>query len=46
MEENLPFKSKEKVKSISQKDKILRAESKLPIKQLNSEEDKKVFALI
>ncbi|EGR32753.1 hypothetical protein IMG5_071660 [Ichthyophthirius multifiliis] len=46
LEENLPFKSKEKVKQMSQKEKILKAESKLPIKQLTSEEDKKIFSLI
>ncbi|EAS05797.2 elongation factor Tu GTP-binding domain protein (macronuclear) [Tetrahymena thermophila SB210] len=46
LEENLPFKSKQKVKLLSKKEKLAKAESKIPIKELTSEEDKKVFALI
>lgn len=46
LEENLPFKSKEKVKLLSKKEKLAKAEAKIPIKELTSEEDKKVFALI
>lgn len=46
LEESLPFKSKEKVKLLSKKEKLTKAESKIPIKELTSEEDKKVFSLI
>lgn len=46
LEENLPYKSKEKVKLLSKKEKLAKAEAKVPVKELTSEEDKKVFALI
>lgn len=46
LEENLPYKSKEKVKLLSKKEKLAKAESKVPVKELTSDEDKKVFALI
>ena len=46
LEESLPFKSKQKVKLLSKKERLAKAESKLPIKELTSEEDKRVFALI
>lgn len=46
LEESLPFKSKQKVKLLSKKERLAKAESKVPVKELTSEEDKRVFALI
>ncbi|KRX10660.1 Riboflavin synthase-like beta-barrel [Pseudocohnilembus persalinus] len=42
----LPFKTQEKVKSMSRKEKLAKKEEALPIKSLTSDKEKQAFALI
>ena len=46
LEENLPFKSKEKIKKISLKEKLEKQEYTKPLKQLTNEHEKQVYSLI
>lgn len=46
MEENLPFKSKEKNRKISLKEKLEREEYAKPLKQLTNDHEKQVYSLI
>lgn len=46
LEENLPFKSKEKLKKVSLKEKLQKMEYMKPMKSLTSEHEQQVYSLI
>ena len=46
LQESLPFESKEKVRTISAKERIRRMESKLPVKSMLTEKEKEVYSMI
>jgi len=46
LEENLPFKSKEKIKRISVKERLEKAEYNKPLKQMTNDHEKQIYSLI
>ena len=46
LEENLPFKSKDKMNKISLKERLAKKEESVPIKSLTPDDEKKAYALM